>query len=50
MVLRVPAEATPDLRYYAAPIAPGSPAAAAFLTFLKSPRAREVFSRYGFSL
>jgi molybdate transport system substrate-binding protein len=50
VVFRVPAEATPDLRYYAAPVAPGSPAAAAFLAFLKGPKARAVFARYGFSL
>src|SRR5882724_7514632 len=50
VVLRVPAEATPDLRYYVAPIAPGSPAAAAFLAFLKGPKARAVFSRLGFTL
>jgi len=50
VVHRVPAEATPDLRYYAAPIAPGSPAAAAFLAFLKGPKAREIFVRYGFTV
>jgi molybdate transport system substrate-binding protein len=49
VIYRVPAEATPDLRYYAAPVAPGSPAAAAFLAFLKGPRAREIFSRAGFT-
>jgi molybdate transport system substrate-binding protein len=48
VVYRVPAEATPDLRYFAAPVAPGSPAASAFVTFLKGPRARAVFARYGF--
>jgi molybdate transport system substrate-binding protein len=50
VVYQVPTDATPDLRYYAAPVAPGSPAAAAFLAFLKGPKAREVFVRYGFSL
>jgi molybdate transport system substrate-binding protein len=49
VVYRVPAEATPDLRYYAAPVAPGSPAAVAFLNFLKSPKARAIFARYGFT-
>jgi molybdate transport system substrate-binding protein len=49
VVFRVPAEATPDLRYYAAPIVPGSPAAAAFLAFLKGPKARAVFVRHGFT-
>jgi molybdate transport system substrate-binding protein len=49
VVLRVPAEATPDLRYYVAPVAPGSPAAAAFVTFLKGPRARAIFARHGFT-
>jgi molybdate transport system substrate-binding protein len=49
VIYRVPAEATPDLRYYAAPVAPGSPAAAAFLAFLKGPRAREIFVRAGFT-
>jgi molybdate transport system substrate-binding protein len=48
VVYKVPAEATPDLRYFAAPVAPGSPAASAFVTFLKGPRARAVFARYGF--
>ncbi|MDP9122136.1 MAG: molybdate ABC transporter substrate-binding protein [Acidobacteriota bacterium] len=48
VVFRVPAEATPDLRYYAAPIAPGSPAAASFVAFLKGAKAREIFSRAGF--
>ena len=50
VVYRVPADATPDLRYYTAPVAPGSPAAAAFLAFLKGPKAREVFAKYGFTL
>jgi molybdate transport system substrate-binding protein len=49
VIYRVPAAATPDLRYYAAPVAPGSPAAAAFLAFLKAPKAREVFVRAGFT-
>ncbi len=49
VIYRVPADATPDLRYYAAPVAPGSPAAAAFLAFLKGPRARQVFVRAGFT-
>lgn len=49
VIYRVPAEATPDLRYYAAPVAPGSPAATAFLAFLKGPKAREIFVRAGFS-
>jgi len=49
VIYRVPADVTPDLRYYAAPVAPGSPAAAAFLAFLKGPRAREIFLRAGFT-
>jgi molybdate transport system substrate-binding protein len=49
VVYRVPAEATPDLRYFAAPVAPGSPAAAAFIAFLKGAKAREIFTRYGFT-
>jgi molybdate transport system substrate-binding protein len=49
VIYKVPAEATSDLRYYAAPVAPDSPAAAAFLTFLKGPKAREIFARYGFT-
>jgi len=50
VVYRVPAAATPDLRYFAAPVAPGSPAASGFLAFLKGPKAREVFAKYGFTL
>src|SRR3954471_20562579 len=48
VVYRIPAEATPDLRYFAAPVAPGSPAAASFVVFLKGPKARAIFARYGF--
>ncbi|HET9209090.1 MAG TPA: molybdate ABC transporter substrate-binding protein [Thermoanaerobaculia bacterium] len=48
VVYRVPAAATPDLRYFAAPVAPASPAAAAFVAFLKGPKARAIFARYGF--
>ena len=48
VVYRVPAAATPDLRYFAAPVAPASPPAAAFVTFLKGPKARAIFARYGF--
>ena len=49
VVYRVPAEATPDLRYFAAPVAPGSPASSSFVAFLKGPKARAVFARYGFT-
>ena len=49
VVYRVPAGATPDLRYFAAPVAPRSPAAAAFAAFLKGPKARAIFARYGFT-
>jgi molybdate transport system substrate-binding protein len=48
VIYRVPAQATPDLRYYAAPLAPASPAATAFLSFLKSPKARATFAKAGF--
>ena len=49
VVYRVPASATPDLRYFAAPVAPASSAATAFVTFLKGPKARAIFARYGFT-
>ncbi|MFL6259180.1 MAG: molybdate ABC transporter substrate-binding protein [Thermoanaerobaculia bacterium] len=49
VVYRVPAESAPDLRYFAAPVAPGSPAAAAFVAFLRGPKARAVFARHGFT-
>ena len=49
VVYQVPAEATPDLRYFAAPVAPGSPAATSFVAFLKGPKARAIFARYGFT-
>ena len=49
VVYRVPAGATPDLRYFAAPVAPRSPAAAAFAAFLKGPKARAIFARFGFT-
>lgn len=49
VVYRVPAGATPGLRYFAAPVAPRSPAAAAFAAFLKGPKARAIFARYGFT-
>jgi molybdate transport system substrate-binding protein len=49
VIYRVPAEATPDLRYYAAPVSPGSPAATAFLAFLKGPKARAAFAKAGFT-
>src|SRR5436305_1256141 len=49
VVYQVPAEATPDLRYFAAPVAPGSPAATPFVAFLKGPKARAIFARYGFT-
>jgi molybdate transport system substrate-binding protein len=49
VVYQVPAEATPDLRYFAAPVAPGSPAATAFVAFLKGSKARAIFARYGFT-
>ncbi|HEY3567205.1 MAG TPA: molybdate ABC transporter substrate-binding protein [Thermoanaerobaculia bacterium] len=49
VVYRVPAAATPDLRYFAAPVAPASPAASAFVAFLKGPKARAIFARYGFT-
>jgi molybdate transport system substrate-binding protein len=50
VVYRVPASATPDLRYLAAPVAPRSPAGLAFVAFLKGPKARAIFARYGFTL
>jgi molybdate transport system substrate-binding protein len=50
VVYRVPAAATPDLRYFAAPVAPGSPAAASFAAFLKGPKARAIFVHYGFTV
>ena len=49
VVYRVPAEATPDLRYFAAPVAPGSPASSSFVAFLKGPKARGIFARHGFT-
>jgi ABC-type molybdate transport system substrate-binding protein len=49
VVYRVPAGATPGLRYFAAPVAPRSPAAAAFAAFLMGPKARAIFARYGFT-
>ena len=49
VIYRVPAEATPDLRYYAAPVAPASAAAQAFVSYLKGAKAREVFTRAGFT-
>jgi molybdate transport system substrate-binding protein len=49
VVYRVPAPATPGLRYFAAPVAPVAPAAMAFVAFLKGPKAREIFARYGFT-
>jgi molybdate transport system substrate-binding protein len=49
VVYRVPAEATPGLRYFTAPVAPGSPAVAAFMAFLKGPKARAIFARHGFT-
>jgi molybdate transport system substrate-binding protein len=50
VLYRVPLEAPPDLRYYAAPVAPASPAAKAFLQFLKGPKARQAFVKAGFTL
>ena len=49
VVYRVPASETPDLRYFAAPVAPVAPAALAFAAFLKGPKARAIFARYGFT-
>ncbi|MFL6237407.1 MAG: substrate-binding domain-containing protein, partial [Thermoanaerobaculia bacterium] len=49
VVYRVPAESAPDLRYFAAPVAPGSSAASAFVAFLKGPKARAIFARHGFT-
>lgn len=49
VVYRVPAEATPDLRYYAAPVTPVAPASLAFVAFLKGPKARAIFARFGFT-
>jgi molybdate transport system substrate-binding protein len=48
---RVPPEAAPEVRYFAAPVAQkkGNPAAARFLTFLKGPKARAIFVRSGFT-
>jgi molybdate transport system substrate-binding protein len=50
---RVPPEAAPEVRYFAAPVtqkggAP-EPAAARFLGFLRGPEARAIFVRYGFT-
>ncbi len=50
VVYRVPAAATPDLRYFAAPVAPASPSATAFVAFLKGPKAHAIFTRYGFTV
>jgi molybdate transport system substrate-binding protein len=50
VIYRVPLDATPDLRYYATPVAPASPAAAVFLKFLKGPQARQAFAKAGFTL
>jgi molybdate transport system substrate-binding protein len=49
VVYRVPAESAPDLRYFAAPVAPGSPGVASFVAFLKGPKARAILARYGFT-
>ena len=48
---RVSAEAAPEVRYFAAPVAQkkGSLAAARFLAFLRGPKARPIFVRYGFT-
>jgi molybdate transport system substrate-binding protein len=51
IVYRVPPEAAPEVRYFAAPVAQKEemPAAARFLAFLRGPRAREILVRYGFT-
>jgi molybdate transport system substrate-binding protein len=51
VVYQVPADATPDLRYWAAPVATktGGRAAAGFLVFLRGRKAREIFTRHGFT-
>jgi molybdate transport system substrate-binding protein len=48
---RVPSEAAPEVRYFAAPVAQkkANPAAARFLAFLRGAEARAVFVRYGFT-
>lgn len=48
VVLRVAPEATPDLRYFAAPLTSSGAPAAEFLAFLRGPAARQIFARYGF--
>lgn len=48
---RVPPGEAPRIAYFAAPVAGrGSPAVAAFLTYLRGPAAGEVFRRFGFTL
>lgn len=52
VVYRVPAEAAPEVRYFAAPVVhdgSSGTAAARFLGFLRGPEARAVFVRYGFA-
>jgi molybdate transport system substrate-binding protein len=48
---RVPSEAAPEVRYFAAPVAQkeANPAAARFLAFLRGAKARAIFVRYGFT-
>jgi molybdate transport system substrate-binding protein len=52
VVYRVPADAAPEVRYFAAPVVSPAPengrAAAGFLAWLRGSKAREVFVRHGF--
>ncbi|HKH49380.1 MAG TPA: molybdate ABC transporter substrate-binding protein [Thermoanaerobaculia bacterium] len=50
-VYRVPPEAAPEVRYFAAPVVQKdtNPGAARFLAFLRGPKARAIFVRYGFT-
>ncbi|HKV06975.1 MAG TPA: molybdate ABC transporter substrate-binding protein [Thermoanaerobaculia bacterium] len=48
IVYRVPEAEAPEVRYFAAPVVGAPKAAADFLAFLRSPRARPIFLRHGF--
>lgn len=53
VVYRVPPEAAPEVRYFAAPVVErgrgADPAAARFLAFLRGAEARAIFVRFGFT-
>lgn len=48
VVYRVPASEAPEIVYWAAPVEGGRPGGRAFLEFLLSPEAAQVFRGYGF--